>query len=332
MIAKLRENRVLRTYLGGGRIDALIHGRRTPDGYFPEDWLASTVRAFNPGREDIVEGLGASEDGTPVSELMPEGLPILVKLLDAAERLVIQVHPTRAFAREAWHSPVGKTESWYILEADEDACIYIGFREFVTRDGWIRLCESQDVPGMLNCLHRFSVRPGDCVFVPGGVPHAIGGGCLMLETQEPSDLMVIPERKTPRGAALPDRKLHGGIGFDRMYDCFVYDSLTKDAARKHFFRQSRRLDAAYSLLIDGQENGIFSVLRCDTAITCRRAFDESCAVVVITEGEGVLSLQEESVNVRRGDRLLLRLSGETLTTHPAPGEQLSFVMALPAKG
>ena len=98
MIAKLKTNRVYRTYTGGSRIDALLEGRKTEDGRFPEDWLASTVRAFNPGREDIVEGLGQTEDGTPICDLAPQGLPILVKLLDAAQRLVIQAHPTRAFA------------------------------------------------------------------------------------------------------------------------------------------------------------------------------------------------------------------------------------------
>lgn len=158
MIVKLKPNRVYRTYPGGSRIDALVSGHKTADSSFPEDWLASTVRAFNPGREDIIEGLGMTEDGIPVTELAPEGLPILVKLLDAADRLVIQVHPTRAFAWEAWQSKVGKTESWYILEADETACVYIGFQEHVTREAWIDVCERQYVEGMLSMLHRFNVK------------------------------------------------------------------------------------------------------------------------------------------------------------------------------
>lgn len=117
MIDKLADNRVYRSYLGGSRIDEFLTGLPGKDGSYPEDWLASTVEAFNPGHEIPGEGLGRTVDGRLIRDLVPNGLPILVKLLDAAQRLVIQVHPTRTFARERWHSPVGKTESWYILKA-----------------------------------------------------------------------------------------------------------------------------------------------------------------------------------------------------------------------
>ena len=330
MIAKLQSNRVYRTYTGGSRIDALVSGQRTPDGPFPEDWLASTVRAFNPGREDIVEGLGRTEDGAALSELAPGGLPLLVKLLDAAERLVIQVHPTRAFAREAWNSPVGKTESWYILEADETACVYIGFQADVTREKWVAACEKQDVEAMLGMLHRFTVRKGDCIFVPGGVPHAIGGGCLMLETQEPSDLMVVPERITPSGRKLDERKLHGGIGFDRMYDCFVYEGRSEADTRAWLFHQPRALGEGFSQLLDAKENGIFSVVTAEADESARHSFAEPFGIAVVTDGSAQMMLGGETVSVRRGDRLLLTALNESdlaLTTE-APGFRM--VMALPA--
>lgn len=330
MIAKLKTNRVYRTYTGGSRIDALVEGRKTEDGRFPEDWLASTVRAFNPGREDIVEGLGQTEDGTPICDLAPQGLPILVKLLDAAQRLVIQAHPTRAFAWEAWHSKVGKTECWYILEADADACVYIGFQAGITKEKWVEICEKQDVPAMLACLHRFPVKKGDCVFVPGGVPHAIGGGCLMLETQEPSDLMVVPERYTPSGVKLDERKLHGGLGFERMYDCFCYDGADEETSRRRFFRQPQALDAHFSRYVDSAENGIFSVVVCETKETARHTFREPFAISVVTEGAGEITLDGETKPIRRGDRLLLLgLQDQALTLTPGT-EGLSMVFALPA--
>ena len=69
-------------------------------------------------------------------------------------------------------------------------------------------------------LHRIPVKAGDFVFVDGGVPHAIGGGCFMVELQEPSDLMVVAERFTPSGRRIPDAKLSGGH-WGPFY--FVYD-------------------------------------------------------------------------------------------------------------
>ena len=95
MIARLQSNRVRRTYLGGGRINAFTGtvadcGDGVPR---PEDWLASTVMAFNGTDEKAGEGLGRLGDGRLVRDVVGD-LPFLVKLLDSDERLVIQAHPT----------------------------------------------------------------------------------------------------------------------------------------------------------------------------------------------------------------------------------------------
>ena len=183
---------------------------------------------------------------------------------------------------------------------------------------------------MLACLHRFPVKKGDCVFVPGGVPHAIGGGCLMLETQEPSDLMVVPERYTPSGVKLDERKLHGGLGFERMYDCFCYDGADEETSRRRFFRQPQALDAHFSRYVDSAENGIFSVVACETKETARHTFREPFAISVVTEGAGEITLDGETKPIRRGDRLLLLgLQDQALTLTPGT-EGLSMVFALPA--
>ena len=133
MIARLLPNRVRRTYLGGGRIDAFCGMPETP---CPEDWLASTVPAFNGTEEIEGEGLGRLEDGRLVREAVG-ALPILVKLLDSDERLVVQAHPTVPCARRLFHSPVGKTECWYVLPGTApDACVHLGFKPGITRSAW----------------------------------------------------------------------------------------------------------------------------------------------------------------------------------------------------
>lgn len=240
---RLETSRAWRTYLGGKMIAAL-HGEEGEDTNFPEEWLMSTVAARNVGREHIVEGISrvAGTDLTlaDLVESNPEemlgashvaahgkSLGVLVKLLDAAERLTLQVHPTRAKARALFDSAFGKTECWYIIgerEIDgEKPSIYIGFREGVTREAWERCFREQDIPAMLSCLHRVEVKTGDTFIVRGGVPHGIGAGCFLVEIQEPTDYTVRTERVTPSGLAVADAMCHQGLGFERMFDCFEYD-------------------------------------------------------------------------------------------------------------
>ena len=129
MIAKLLANRVRRMYLGGGRIDEFCGVSTDVLGGVPrpEDWLASTTQAFNGAVEISGEGLGRLEDGRLVKDVAGT-LPILVKLLDSDERLVVQAHPTVPCARRLFGSPVGKTECWYFLPGTApDACVYLGF-------------------------------------------------------------------------------------------------------------------------------------------------------------------------------------------------------------
>ena len=108
MLYKLRENRVYRTYLGGKHIDEFYKKSHCENGFFPEDWTASVVRAFNPGRENIIEGEGITTDGQIIKNLASGEMTCLVKLLDAAERLVIQVHPTVDFAKNTLIQNLGK--------------------------------------------------------------------------------------------------------------------------------------------------------------------------------------------------------------------------------
>ena len=287
MIYKLMENRAYRSYVGGSRIDRLRGKSNCISGSFPEDWTASTVRAVNPGREDIVEGFGRTCDGTYIKDLIGEDMPILVKLLDSDERLVIQAHPTRDFANKYMNSPVGKAECWYFIDTDENACVYAGFKKGITRDKWIELFNKQDTEGMLDCLHRFDVKVGDCIFIPGGLPHAIGGGCLMIELQEPSDLMVIPERKTPSGRVLADSKLHGGLGFEKMFDVFHYVGYSLEEMRNELMPRRKPLSEAVSVIIGKSDTGIFSMYEVNASTYFK--LSSRYAVMIVTDGEALIN-------------------------------------------
>ena len=297
MVAKLRPNRVRRTYLGGARIDAFTGFRPSDDGALrPEDWLASTVTAFNGKVEIAGEGLGRLEDGRLVRDVVG-ALPILVKLLDSDERLVIQAHPTVAFARARMNSAVGKTECWYFLPGTApDACVYLGFRPGITREKWARAFEEQK--GQLDWLHRIPVRAGDFVFVDGGVPHAIGGGCFMIELQEPSDLMVVAERFTPSGREIPEAKLHGGLGFAGMHDVYAYDGLDFDEVCRRYVRRGGAVTGCERVL--GPElTDKFAMWRLGPGVSPLKLARPQ-GVVVVTDGEGAVN----GVPAKVGDRLV----------------------------
>ena len=120
---------------------------------------------------------------------------VLVKLLDAGERLPVHYHPGRAFAREHLGLRYGKTEAWIILEADPGAAVHVGLKEPLDPQTVRRWVDEQDAGQMLDALHEIPVQAGDGILVPAGTLHAIGGGILLLELQEPTDLSVLVEWK-----------------------------------------------------------------------------------------------------------------------------------------
>ena len=242
MLLKFKDNRVRRSYRASGIINNF--SKEMPLNY-PEDWIASVVKAFNPNYEKIEnEGLSVLESGIFFKDYIEENphvlgckkdISILVKFLDAGERLVIQSHPTDEFAKEYFNSVYGKTECWYMVDITPDACVYLGFNETATRLKWEKAFVEQDKEAMLSMLHKIKVKKGDCILVKGGVPHAIGAGCFMVELQQPTDLMVIPEKTTESGMVLDERKLHGGLGFEKMFDCFIYDALSEENVKSKYF-------------------------------------------------------------------------------------------------
>lgn len=111
-----------------------------------------------------------------------ERFPILIKLLDARETLSVQVHPPAHRAVELGGEP--KTEMWFFMECDEDACIYAGVREGITREAFESMLNEGNVE---EALPRLKVKPGESIFIPSGRLHAIGAGTVIAEIQQNSD-------------------------------------------------------------------------------------------------------------------------------------------------
>lgn len=115
---------------------------------------------------------------------MTYGFPLLVKLIDADADLSVQVHPDDAYAT-ATGQDRGKTEMWYIIEAEADSEIVYGLCEGVTRAQFVRAVQEGR---LMPLLHRVPARAGDVFFIPSGLVHAIGKGILLAEIQQNSDL------------------------------------------------------------------------------------------------------------------------------------------------
>ena len=112
----------------------------------------------------------------------PAWFPLLVKLLDARDKLSLQVHPPAARAAQLGGEP--KTEMWYIADAVPGAELYVGLKRDVTREAF----EGRIAAGnVADCFHRIPVRPGDAMFLPSGRVHAIGAGLVIFEIQQTSD-------------------------------------------------------------------------------------------------------------------------------------------------
>ena len=315
-----KETRVWRTYKGGRMLDAYLGKDTSTDTAYPEDWISSFVEAKN---KNYIKGEGITtvvSDGVemPITEAVScedfgEGRKdsgVLIKLLDAAERLGIQVHPTPAFSRANFGTDYGKTECWHILGAREgsDAAIYIGFKEGITRERWEALFKAQDIKGMLDSLHRFEVKPGDTVLVRAGTPHAIGAGCFLLEIQEPTDYTMRVEKITVAGDALTPHQIHYGVGEEKLFDCFIYNGLTEEQAREKFFLKPRRAEGA-TTLVDYSDTPCFALARLDNGDFIER--DHFLTLVITNEGE--ITIGDDTYAVKRADKLFVPANSGKIT-------------------
>jgi len=249
-IIKFTQNRVWRTYQGGKLLDDIAGISPSKDSSFPEDWIGSTVAAKNVGREHIQEGLAvvknAQGETVPFKEILLkhqdfylgqingqlrplDDIP-LVKFLDSATRLHFQAHPTREFAQQRLDSNRGKTEAYVILAIREEVTkpyIYAGFQRPPTRAELKLWIETQNIAAIEGCFDKIPVKPGDVFLLPGGRPHALGEGILMLEIMEPSDWAVRFEFERC-GYVIPEAARFMGRDIETALDVFNFDAVTQE--------------------------------------------------------------------------------------------------------
>ncbi|WAH97283.1 class I mannose-6-phosphate isomerase [Arthrobacter sp. MMS18-M83] len=239
----LPSNRPANRFYRGGRQITEFRGEPPAESHEPEDWIASTTSVFGePG-----VGITTLPNGVPMPtaiERDPQGLlgvehlaafgpdtRLLVKLLDAGQRLPVHAHPDGSFAATHLGHAHGKAEAWYILRG---GTVHLGLNRDVEGPGLRNLVERQDSESLLSLLNPVDVAPGDVVFVPPCQLHAIGQGVFLLEVQEPEDLSILLEW---RDFDLDDpAKCHLGLGFDLALNAVSHRHLDQEELDKLFIR------------------------------------------------------------------------------------------------
>ena len=331
-------NRVWRTYEGGALIDKWKKTSPESDGSMPEEWIMSTVTARGKNRPEN-EGLSIvqTEDGViPLKEIIDSNKElflgkelaqkygttgVLIKMLDSIERLTVQVHPDKQYAKTVFNSKFGKTESWYVLNTreinGEKSVVYMGFKKHVTKKEWKTHFENQNIQGMLDCLHKIEVKPGDAFMIYGGVPHAIGAGCFLMEVQEPTDYTLRVEKITPNGLKIGPELIHQGVGEEKMLECFHYDTYTLDEALNNWKIEPEVLvstnEFTLRTLFNEKHTNCFGLneLLLDGNYTIK---GNSCFyVAVIYFGNGIMRCNDKEYEYTQGDEIFISAAISEIT-------------------
>jgi mannose-6-phosphate isomerase len=323
----LAANQPPQFYLGGAQIAQFrdgTHGQGTSasaSNRSPEDWVASTVTRFGIPA-DAEDGLTRLPDGRLLREaiidepevfLAPEHLAelganpgLLVKLLDAGERLPVHCHPDRSFAQTHLGCSFGKTEAWIVVATlGVEPHVYLGFDHDVEPAELETWFVTQDSGQILGAMNRLPVQTGDAIFVPAGTPHAISAGLFIVELQEPTDFSVMLEWKE---FGMPDlRNEQLGISRELSLQCFDRNGMTANDIEK-YHRKARANTGGVATLFPADADPFFQAQDVVVTPAAPTSFESSYWVLIVVEGAGSVTTTASVLPVKRGSTVLVPYS------------------------
>ncbi len=239
---------------------------------------------------EAIELMGKSCLGTDCAEF--DRFPILIKLIDAKNDLSIQVHPDDEYALKN-ENEYGKTEMWYIVDADEDASLVYGFARDITKDEFKKAIEENK---LMDVLNKVPVHKGDVFFIPAGMVHAIGKGILIAEIQQNSNITYRVYDYGRVGADGKPRELHVEKAVD-------VSNLTRPEA----------IGATGNAV---EENGVkktmlasckyFTTEKLEIEAACSlKACEKSFVSLLFLDGNGTVNCGGESVAFSKGDSFFI---------------------------
>ncbi len=353
-VIKLEPNRVRRNYKGGKILDKIQNDKIVDDSNMPEDWICSLILANNMGMEEVAnEGYSRLDvDGKEMFikdifatdpeyylgkkhfEKFGMTLGFLTKLIDSSMRLHVQAHPTREFAKSKMNMPYGKFECYYILAAREgiDPYIRLGFQKSMTKESFKKIVETQDMKAMDACFEKVPVKVGDVVYIPGGLPHAIGEGILLVEVMEESDLVVRCEFER-EGIVVPEKARFMGKDLDFCLDVFDYNSYTVEDIQSKFFLKPEVLEENnnYKLerILSGDISKTFEVQKMTIKGESTIELDDRFMVAIVCKGDVVMKSSDETIELSYPDSFFVSAETKKISFSPKGNEECEITFMLP---
>ena len=302
------------TLWGGHRI-LPFKGLKADERLIGESWELSGI----PGNESVVAG--GAYDGMTLTQLAEKGgsallgeenfkrfgtrFPLLIKFIDAAQPLSVQVHPDDELAQRR-HGCPGKTEMWYVIKAEKGAGLYSGFSEQIDAEEYVKRVENNTI---MDVLQRYDVNEGDVFFLPAGRVHAIGAGCFIAEIQQTSNITYRIYDYNRKDANGNGRELHTELAKDAI-DYTLYPDY-RTHYKGHTNATVELADCKYFTT---------NLLDLDTIMV--RNFSELDSFVVYICMAGKASIRDNKGNeifVHQGQTVLIPADTEVITISPAPG-------------
>lgn len=310
----LKFDPILKQKIWGGK--ALVnryYKKADPEIKYGESWeisaisenLSVVVNGFLAGNniEELLEVYMGDITGDAVYEKFGIEFPLLIKLIEARDDLSIQVHPGNEMARER-HNAYGKTEMWYILEAEKGAKIFTGFREPVSREAYLGALEARNLAEMLNVENP---ETGDFFFTPAGRIHAIGSGILLAEIQQTSDItyrIFDWNRKDPEGKT---RELHTELAIDAID--FSASGNNRNSVQPMLNRTENLVNCEFFTT---------NVINFNENISKDYNLIDSFVIYICTEGEFLIRWEGNSEPVIKGETVLLPAMIKEVILEPSP--------------
>jgi mannose-6-phosphate isomerase len=309
---------------GGNRMHSLLNKPVCENGGCGESWELSAVEGhvsvvtngFLEGNDlqELIEIYMGDLIGERIYEQFGTEFPLLIKFLDAADDLSIQVHPNDELSK-ARHNAYGKTEMWYVLHADEGAMLNSGFNQPVDREKYREYFKN----GRLTDLLFFeNVKAGDVFFIPAGRVHAIGKGIVLAEIQQTSDVtyrIYDYERKDKNGQL---RELHTEWALDAIDFSFQEEYKTKYSEEKNKTNEVVKCDYFTTKIIsfDQQINKDISQI-------------DSFVIYICVEGNYDIVWDSGKENINKGDTILIPASFDEYLLVPVGGSAKVLEVHIP---
>lgn len=239
--------------------------------------------------------LGTESLGTDCKDFTQiEDFPILIKLIDAADKLSVQVHPDDEYAAANEKDVRGKTEAWYIIDCEKDAELIYGFKDEISKEEFKNSIENNT---LLDKVNRVKVKPGDVAFISSGTLHAIGKGILLAEVQQSCNTTYRVYDYNRPGLDGKPRQLHIEKAVDVTNCVPPSKSLEPDGMPvKH--------DGYTSVLLSECEYFTMSVIDIETLFNdC--ADEKSFISLIVLDGSGTIKNGDEIYGIKKGDSIFI---------------------------